>query len=73
MRHEVIDSVLRPTIERMPTQAHRHPSAMWWRGVAAACVIGTTTLVVVHMQQAPEATVETRLRSDADGVVGSGG
>ena len=49
-------------------EAHRHPSATWWRGVAAACVIGTSTLVVVHMQQAPEATVETGLRSDADRV-----
>jgi len=36
--------------------------------VAAACVIGTSTLVVVHMQQAPEATVEKGLRSDADRV-----
>ena len=49
-------------------EAHRHPSATWWRGVAAACVIGTSALVVVHMQQAPEATVETELRSDADRV-----
>ena len=48
--------------------AHRHPSATWWRGVAAACVIGISTLVVVRMQQAPEATVETGLRSDADRV-----
>jgi Ankyrin repeats (3 copies) len=53
--------------------AHRHPSAMWWRGVAAACVIGTSTLVVVHMQQAPEATVKTRLRSDADRIVARAG
>lgn len=46
--------------------AHRHPSATWWRGVAAACVLGASALVVVRMQQAPEATVETGLRSDAD-------
>lgn len=47
-------------------EAHRHPSATWWRGVAAACVIGTSALVVVRMQQAPEATAETALRSDVD-------
>lgn len=50
--------------------AHRHPSATWWRGVAAACVICTSALVVVRIQQAPEATVETGLRS-ADRVAAS--
>ncbi len=48
--------------------AHRHPTATWWRGVAAACVVGASALVVVRMQQAPESTVETGLRSDADRV-----
>jgi hypothetical protein len=36
--------------------------------VAAACVIGISTLVVVRMQQTPEATVETGLRSNMDRV-----
>jgi hypothetical protein len=48
--------------------AHRHPFATWWRGAAAACVLGASALVVVRMQQAPEATVETGLRSDANRV-----
>lgn len=46
--------------------AHRVAPARWWRGVAAACVIGTSTLVVVQMQRAPEATVQTRQGSDAE-------
>jgi len=54
-------------------ESRRPPSAPWWRGVAAACVIGTSTLVVVHVQQAPEATVETGLRSDADRVAAPAG
>ena len=54
-------------------EANWYPSATWWRGVAAACVIGTSTLVVVHMQQAPEAPVETGLRSDADRVAAPAG
>jgi Ankyrin repeats (3 copies) len=49
-------------------EAFRHQPAAWWRGVAAACVIGASALVVVHMQQAPEATVEAGLRSAADRV-----
>ena len=54
-------------------EVHRHPAATWWRGVAAACVIGISTLVVVHMQQAPESTEETRLRSDAERVAAPAG
>lgn len=42
--------------------AHRHPSATWWRGVAAACVVGISSLVVVHMQQMPQDAVETAPR-----------
>lgn len=54
-------------------EAHRHPSATWWRGLAAACVIGTSALVVVRMQQAPEATVETGPRSDVNRVAAPAG
>lgn len=60
-----------PNDRTAANEAHRHPSAAWWRGVAAACVIGTSALVVVHMQQAPEASVETEPRSDADRLAAS--
>ncbi len=72
---EGLDAIHETPVDRSSTaagdrtaanEAHRYPSATWWRGVAAACVIGTSTLVVMHMQQAPEATVETGLRPDAD-------
>lgn len=44
---------------------HRHPSASWWRGLAAACVFGISSLVVLRLQHAPETPVETERRADA--------
>jgi hypothetical protein len=52
-------------------EPHLHPSATGWRGAAAACVIGASALLVVRMQQAPEAAVEAGLRSDASPVAAS--
>ena len=72
-----LDPVLEAAVDRHSAEhgdrtaanaAHRYPSATWWRGLAAACVIGASALVVVRIQQAPEATVDAGLRSAADRV-----
>jgi hypothetical protein len=42
-----------------------HLSATWWRGVAAACVIASSALLVVHLHEEPGVTTEPRISADA--------
>lgn len=41
-------------------------STGWWRGLAAACVIGASALMAVHLSESPEVIVQTEVRSDND-------
>lgn len=38
-------------------EARWRPGAAWWRGVAAACLMASSALLVLHLRDAPEATV----------------
>ncbi len=50
--------------ERHGGQARLQVSTGWWRGLAAACVIGASALVTVHLSESPETIVPTEVRSD---------